>query len=106
MQNPKVYHTMWGPSEFFATGTLKAWDIIHRLGEIRLSTLVVSGRYDEATPTIAQTIQQGIPNAEWVVFEQSAHVPHLEETDRFLDILEQFLRRVETQSDSDLITRI
>ena len=100
-QNPEVYHTMWGPSEFFATGTLKAWDIIHRLGEIRLPTLVLSGRYDEATPTISETIQQGIPNAESVIFEQSAHVPHLEETARYLQVLDQFLSRVEAQSNNE-----
>ncbi len=37
----EVYHIMWGPSEFFMTGTLKDWDITCRLGEIRAPTLVI-----------------------------------------------------------------
>ncbi len=93
--DPEVYHTMNGPSEFFVVGKLKPWDITPRLGEIRVPTLVLSGRYDEATPLIAQTVQQGIPGAEWVLFEESSHMPHAEETERYLEVLDEFLTRIE-----------
>jgi pimeloyl-ACP methyl ester carboxylesterase len=43
----QVYNTMNGPSEFTVTGTLKTWDIMDRLPEIRIPTLLVGGRYDE-----------------------------------------------------------
>jgi pimeloyl-ACP methyl ester carboxylesterase len=79
------------------TGTLKDWDITNRLGEIRVPTLVIGGRYDEATPTITETIHRGIPGSEWVIFEKSAHFPHIEETERYLTVLSQFLNRVEAQ---------
>src|SRR5829696_8540459 len=79
MANPEVYNTMFGPSEFHATGMLKEWDIRDRLGEIQLPTLVTSGRYDEATPAIAETVHRGIAGSEWVIFEQSSHMAHLEE---------------------------
>jgi proline-specific peptidase len=91
----EVYLTMNGPSEFHVTGNLKTWDITRRLGEIRVPTLVLSGRYDEATPAIAATIQRGIPGAEAVLFEQSSHLPHLEEPDTYLAAVERFLERVE-----------
>ena len=94
----EVYHTMWGPSEIHVTGTLKDWDVTSRLGEIRLPTLVLGGRYDEATPVLAETIHRGIPGSEWVVFENSAHVPHIEETERYLQVLGRFLNRVEAQT--------
>jgi L-proline amide hydrolase len=71
MANPEIYHTMAGPSEFHVTGTLKEWDIRDRLGEIQLPTLVTSGRYDEATPAIAETVHRGIVGSEWVIFEQT-----------------------------------
>ncbi len=48
----EVYGTMWGPSEFHATGTLQEWDVTDRLGEIRVPTLITAGRYDEATPAL------------------------------------------------------
>ena len=89
--NPEVYHTMNGPSEFHVIGTLKEWDITARLGEIHVPTLVISGRYDEATPAIAETVHQGIPGSEWVLFEHSSHMPHAEEPERFMQVLNQFL---------------
>ena len=93
--DPEVYHTMNGPSEFHVIGKLKTWDITDRLGEITTPTLVLSGRYDEATPLIAETIQRGIPGAEWVLFEESSHMPHVEETARYLQVVDEFLTRIE-----------
>jgi proline-specific peptidase len=92
---PEVYFTMNGPSEFHVIGKLKDWDITDRLGEIRVPTLLISGRYDEATPAIMRTVQRGIPGAEWVVFEESSHMPHVEETERVLPVIADFLERVE-----------
>lgn len=91
----KAYEFMWGASEISITGTLKDWDITGRLGEIRVPTLVLCGRYDEATPILAETIHRGILGSEFVIFENSAHVPHIEETERYLQILGDFLDRVE-----------
>jgi len=98
MANPEVYNTMFGPSEFHATGTLKEWDIRDRLGEIELPTLVTSGRYDEATPAIAETVHRGIAGSEWVIFEQSSHMAHLEEEDEYRRVIEDFMRRVEERA--------
>jgi proline-specific peptidase len=89
----EVYLTMYGPNEFFATGTLKEWDVTPRLGEIDRPTLVISGKYDEATPLIARTVHEGIPGSEWVLFENSSHVPHVEETERFLQVVGEWLER-------------
>ncbi|HET9014456.1 MAG TPA: proline iminopeptidase-family hydrolase [Thermomicrobiaceae bacterium] len=94
-RNPEVYHTMNGPSEFHVTGTLKTWDITGRLGEIRVPTLVTSGRHDEATPAIAETVHRGIPGSEWVLFEESSHMAHAEEAERYMAVLDDFLSRVE-----------
>lgn len=94
-QGPEVYHTMNGPSEFHVIGTLKDWSIVDRLGEIRVPTLLLSGRYDEATPAIVETIRRGIPGSEWVIFENSAHLPHLEEPARFIRVVNDFLERAE-----------
>jgi L-proline amide hydrolase len=89
----EVYMIMNGPSEFHSIGTLKDWDVTPRLGEIGVPTLVISGQHDEATPLIARTVQQGIPGAEWVLFEDSSHMPHVEETERFLQVVGEWLDR-------------
>jgi proline-specific peptidase len=97
-----VYHHMWGPTEFFVTGTLKDWDVTSRLGEIRVPTLVVGGRYDEATPVVMESIHCGIAGSEWVTFENSGHFPHLEEPELYLQVLGRFLDRVEAQAQPTL----
>lgn len=95
--NPEVYYTMNGPSEFSVTGNLKEWDIQHRLPEIQVPTLVLSGRYDEATPAIAEAVHRGIPGSQWVVFENSSHMPFWEERERYLAVVSDFLKRVESR---------
>jgi L-proline amide hydrolase len=89
--DPTVYHTMNGPSEFHCIGSLKDWDITDRLHEITTPTLLVSGRHDEATPLIVGQIAERIPGARWVIFEESSHMPHVEEPEAFLETVEQFL---------------
>jgi L-proline amide hydrolase len=93
--NPEVYYTMNGPSEFHVVGTIKDWDIEHRLGEIRVPTLITSGRHDEATPELVKVVHDGIPNSEWVIFENSSHMAHAEETQDYLQVVDDFLSRVE-----------
>jgi L-proline amide hydrolase len=92
---PEVYNTMNGPSEFFVVGTLKNWDVIPQLGKINAPTLVTSGKFDEATPVIAETVHKGIPDSEWVLFENSSHMAHVEEVDRYLQVLSAFISRHE-----------
>ena len=40
---------------------------------------MTSGRYDEATPAIAGTVHRGIRGSEWLLFEESSHMAHVEE---------------------------
>jgi pimeloyl-ACP methyl ester carboxylesterase len=94
--NRQVYEAMWGPSEFFGRGVLSDWDVSERLGEITVPTLVTSGRHDEATPRQMAVLAEGIRDASWVVFEDSAHGAVMEEPQRYREVLEAFLDRVET----------
>jgi L-proline amide hydrolase len=93
--DPTVYHTMNGPSEFFVIGSLKEWDITDRLPEIGVPTLLVSGKHDEATPHIVEQIFERIPAVEWALFEDSSHMPHVEEPEAFLERVERFLRTID-----------
>lgn len=95
MKYPDVYKTMWGENEFNITGTLKNWSVADRLREIDVPTLILSGRYDESTPTINEMLRRGIKGSEWVLFENSSHTPHLEEPEKYLEALEKFLNKTE-----------
>ena len=87
-----VYETMNGPTEFTVIGNMKDWNRIEKLGEIVAPTLITCGRYDELTPACSRTLRQGIMNSRMHVFERSAHMAHLEETESYLQILSEFLR--------------
>jgi L-proline amide hydrolase len=95
MDNPEVYLTMNGPSEFHVTGTLRNWSVVDRLDEVSVPVLITSGRHDECTPAIAETIHRGIPGSEWAIFEDSAHFSHAEEPELYASTVAAFLERVE-----------
>jgi L-proline amide hydrolase len=93
--HPAARRALLGPGELEPGGLLADWDITRRLGEIECPTLVVSGRHDLTPPPLAAALYRGIASSEWVVFEHSAHVPHLEEPRRYLEVLDGFLSKVE-----------
>ena len=98
-EDPTVYHTMNGPSEFHVVGTLKHWSIIDRLDRIQVPTLLISGRHDEATPATVQPYADRIPDVRWTVFEQSSHLPHLEESEACLTLVSRFLAETERRGE-------
>jgi len=92
-KDPTVYHTMNGPSEFHVVGSIKDWQSKDRLGEIRVPTLLTSGRYDEATPALQEPLRDGIQDCEWVLFEESSHTPFVEERERYMQVVGDWLGR-------------
>ncbi len=90
-KDPTVYHTMNGPNEFFVVGTLKNWDITPELHKIEVPTLLLSGRHDEATPATVQPYKDHIKGATWVIFEDSSHMPHVEEKEFCMGVVGGFL---------------
>ena len=86
---------MNGPTEFHVVGTLRDWEILSRLDAVDGPVLLTSGRHDEATPIQVEQIADRIPQAEWVLFEQSGHLAHAEEPDRYMAAVADFLARAE-----------
>ncbi len=89
--DPTVYHTMNGPNEFFCIGTLKDWSVVERVQHIVAPTLLLSGRFDEATPATVQPFFDAIPDVRWEIFEASSHMPFVEERERYMSVVENFL---------------
>jgi proline iminopeptidase len=95
--NQTIYAHMQGPSEFTITGIHKDYDITPRLAEIRVPTLFTCGRHDEMRPEDVGWYQRQLPGSELAVFEQSSHTPHLEEPQRYLQVVRDFLHRTEAR---------
>jgi len=95
--NGVIYEMMWGPSEFFLTGTLKGYDCTNRLPELSCPVLFTCGRNDEATPQTITWYSSFIAKSEVIVFEHSAHMAHLEETESYLKTVQDYLYLIENQ---------
>ncbi|MFJ9813631.1 proline iminopeptidase-family hydrolase [Streptomyces sp. NPDC101158] len=93
--DPTVYFTMNGPSEFHVVGTLRDWSVTDLLPRIEVPTLLVSGRHDEVTVGAVQPYFDLIPDVRWEIFEESSHGPHLEEPELFMKVLVEYLRSLD-----------
>ncbi|KAF5371999.1 hypothetical protein D9615_008130 [Tricholomella constricta] len=71
---------------------LKDWSIIDRLHLIRVPTFVINGRKDIAQDFVVQPFFDGITKVKWVTFENSSHTPFVEERDRYMQLVRDFLK--------------
>ena len=63
------------------------------LGDLRMPVLVAGGRHDWIAPPAqgSERLSRGLPHAELALFEESGHFPFIEENERFLSVLTEFL---------------
>jgi proline iminopeptidase len=88
-----VYEVFIGPDpEWEVTGTLAGFDPLPRLHELRIPTLVVTGRWDGlTTPRLAHLTWKAIGTwADLAILEGSAHRPWAEEPEAYFQLLEDF----------------
>lgn len=89
--DPTVYHAMTGPNEFHIIGNTKDLSIVDGLHRIKVPTLLISGRHDEATPTVVKPFLDLVPDIRWALFEASSHMPHIEERMACMGTVVKFL---------------
>ena len=71
---------------------LASWSSVDRLSTIAAPTLVLAGRHDVFTSRPqARRIASRIPGAELVIFEDSGHMPWLDEPDHFFEVVNGWL---------------
>ncbi|WP_407570456.1 alpha/beta fold hydrolase [Deinococcus altitudinis] len=64
-----------------------------RLGRVAAPMLVLAGRHDRTCPPEAsQATAAGVPGAQLHVFEESGHMPFVEQPDEFLRVVREFLK--------------
>jgi proline iminopeptidase len=73
---------------------LAGWSSVDRLHHVSAPTLALWGRHDVVcSPPQAKRIVSRIPGAELRMFEQSGHMPWIDEAGPFFDALEDWLDR-------------
>lgn len=79
----------------FAAQDYGGINVEHRLGEVTHPVLVLAGRHDRTCAVgAAEDMARRLPDAQLVVFENSAHMMFAEEQDRYLATVREFLDRV------------
>jgi proline iminopeptidase len=76
----------------FAADAAFPIDQTKSLGAIRAKVLIMVGRHDYVCPVkLSERLHEGIPESQLVIFEESGHLPWLEEPNAFFAELERFL---------------
>jgi len=87
-----VYKTMWGEeTEFQITGTMSHFNFLPHLSKIKVPTLVIVGANDMTTIEMAQETTRRLPEGRLIIFEHSRHYPFIEEKEKFLQVMKDFL---------------
>ena len=94
-----IYEYMWGPQEFYATGTLIDFDVTDRLNEIDVPVLFLTGQFDEARPETVADFQKLIPGSQFTVISDAGHATYSKKPEEYMTILESFLDSVENEKD-------
>lgn len=94
LANLDVYVTMWGNTEFNATGTLKDYDGSSRLEHIAVPTLYTCGEYDEATPAACRQFSSLTPGSDVRVIPDASHMAFAEQRGLYMETLRQFFGQV------------
>jgi proline iminopeptidase len=71
---------------------IPVYDVRPHLGSIHAPTLVIAGRHDWVTPVgESEQLAERIADSQLVVFEESGHMPFIEEQDLFVETVRQFM---------------
>ncbi len=86
---------MWGQSEFTVTGTLKDYDPLSFLPQIKVPTLFTVGEFDAIAPSIVKKLADKVPGSKYIMFPGSGHVTAWDARDENLKVVREFLQSVD-----------
>ena len=87
------YVVGWGPNEFTPLGTLKDYDVIDQLEDIKEPALIINGGNDLCTPYVAKFMYDRIPNSEWELFRTCRHMCFVEDNDHYVEVLKKWMNK-------------
>jgi len=103
--NPVIYNRMWGPTEFYATGSLRDFDLTPRLKEIDVPTLFLAGEFDEARPETMAEFAAALPDARVEVIPGVAHASASRAPEFYRSLVRSFIREAEAGAGAEGNTR-
>lgn len=78
--------------KYFATVELNNYDIKNELKNVNIETLVIGAKFDlHVSVSHSEKISELIQNSKLEIFEQSGHFPFIDEKEKFLKVVTDFL---------------
>lgn len=100
--NLDIYETMWGPSEFNCTGNLSSYERGNDLVRLSVPVLLLCGDQDEVRKETLQKYIKNLPSSsDMHVFQNSAHNTYLEATEDYINVVKQFIKKIECALDKN-----
>ena len=93
--NQEVYCRLAGPdADVVLGGDMALLDFRTQLKDIKAPTLILAGRWDRtAIPRFTTEYKRWMPQAGFVIFEKSGHLPFIEESERHDAVVTEFLKK-------------
>lgn len=92
-RGPRADHRgRYGPSELHASGSLRNWTSIPKLHRIKVPTLLINGRQDEAQDVAMQPFFDHIAQVKWITLDNAAHFSHVDQRESYMKQLGGFLK--------------
>jgi len=100
--NQDLYYQLAGPdADFHIGGDIAALDFRPRLAGLKMPMLVIAGRFDRVSiPRLTLEYRKFAPAARFVMMENSGHFSFLEEPEKTLSVLREFLAGKPAQGSS------
>jgi proline iminopeptidase len=95
LMNTKLYYQMVGRDGDFIVGSdIGTFDYRKQLKDLIMPVLIYAGRYDRvAVPYMEVKYKEYCPQAEFVMFEHSGHNPQVEEPEKTIKLIRDFLNK-------------
>ncbi len=92
--NAQVYYQITGADgDFLIGGDIARLDFRNSLKTIKVPVLIIAGRFDRVSvPRFSEKFREYCPQAQFVMFEKSGHLPFVEETKEYFQVVEEFLK--------------
>jgi pimeloyl-ACP methyl ester carboxylesterase len=74
---------------------LQTWTAVGRLRQIAVPVFLINGRDDKVTSHATQPIFLEVPKIRWVTMDKSSHMPFWEERERYMQLVDAWLRMPE-----------
>ena len=94
--NAHIYSFMQGPSEFVPGGNLAKWDIMERLHEINIPTLMIGAKYDTMDPAAMEKMSKMVENGRSLYCPEGSHLSMWDDQNHYYPGLIQFIKDVDS----------